>query len=77
MFETPNGAHYRQERIEVADFFTNKHVDEMILQTEVGVLFRIQHLPVFHNSSCNGLRNSVFQVTCTYQTKLGICLCGF
>lgn len=35
MFETPNGAHYRQERIEVADFFTNKHVDEMILQTEV------------------------------------------
>ena len=39
MFETPNGAHYRQERIEVADFFTNKHVDELILQTEVGVLF--------------------------------------
>lgn len=34
VFETPNGALYRQEKVEVADFFTNKHVDEMILETE-------------------------------------------
>lgn len=34
LYETPNGAQYRQEKIEVADFFVNKHVDELILNTE-------------------------------------------
>lgn len=34
VLETPNGAQYRQEKVEVADFFTNKHVDELILETE-------------------------------------------
>ena len=33
--ETPNGADYRREKVEVADFFTNKHVDELIQETEV------------------------------------------
>lgn len=34
VFETPNGADYRREKVEVADFFTNKHVGELILETE-------------------------------------------
>ncbi|KAL9988635.1 hypothetical protein ACROYT_G003101 [Oculina patagonica] len=34
VFETPNGAQYRQEKVEVADFFVNKRVDELILETE-------------------------------------------
>ena len=35
VLETTNGAQYRQEMIETADFFTNKHVGELILDTEV------------------------------------------
>lgn len=34
VFETPSGADYRREKVEVADFFTNKHVGELILETE-------------------------------------------
>ncbi|PFX33295.1 xenotropic and polytropic retrovirus receptor 1-like [Stylophora pistillata] len=34
LFETTNGADYRKEKVEVADFFVNKHVDELILNTE-------------------------------------------
>lgn len=34
VLETTNGAQYRQEMIETADFFTNKHVGELILDTE-------------------------------------------
>ena len=37
LFETTNGAEYRKEKVEVADFFVNKHVDELILNTEVRV----------------------------------------
>ena len=35
MFQTATGVQYRQTKIETSAFFTNKQVDELILETEV------------------------------------------